>query len=195
VLHDILTCRLPGGTVIQERKLAIALGVSRSPMRDALNRLEGEGLLTRLTERLLTVRVISLDDYLHSLDMRALIEPQAAALATGRLSAEELGRLDALLSEIEQSDGVTPQQHWAFDDMLHEVLAERSGNLFIAKAIREMRRYTKIFEQQTIPAQSGPGVADHRRLLTALIEGNPDKVKAAMGDHIKKVRKRTLAGF
>jgi len=47
VLQKILTHELPGGSVIQERKLAEAMGVSRSPMRDALGRLEGEGLLVR----------------------------------------------------------------------------------------------------------------------------------------------------
>lgn len=195
VLGDIIRCVLPGGTVIQERKLAQALGVSRSPMRDALNRLEGEGLLVRLTERLLTVRVITLEDYLHSLDVRALIEPQAAALATPRLTAEELERIDAGLRAIEATAEPTREQHWAFDELLHGTLADRSGNPFLARTIREMRRYTEIFERQTVPARISPGAADHRALVDALGGRRPDRVKSAMATHIRNVRKRTLAGF
>lgn len=195
VLNDIIRCALPGGTVIQERKLAQALGVSRSPMRDALNRLEGEGLLVRLTERLLTVRVITLEDYLHSLDVRALIEPQAAALATPRITDGELDRLDSMLQAIETAAEPTREQHWAFDELLHGTLADRSGNPFLAKTIREMRRYTEIFERQTVPARISPGAGDHRALLVALRERRPDRVKSAMTAHIRNVRKRTLAGF
>lgn len=195
VLADILSCRLPGGSVIQERKLALALGVSRSPMRDALNRLEGEGLLVRLTERLLTVRVITLEDYLHSLDVRALIEPQAAALATPRVRDDEIARMDEMLREIEAAGEPTPEQHWAFDDLLHDTLAERSGNPFLAGTIREMRRYTKIFERQTVPPRINPGAGDHRKILKALREGRADQVRSAMAEHIRNVRKRTLAGF
>lgn len=195
VLNDIIRCALPGGSVIQERKLAQALGVSRSPMRDALNRLEGEGLLVRLTDRLLTVRVITLEDYLHSLDVRALVEPQAAALATPRVTAEELDRIDAQLRAIETATEPTREQHWAFDDRLHGTLADRSGNPFLAKTIREMRRYTEIFERQTVPARVSPGAGDHRALVQALRERRPDQVKTAMAAHIRNVRKRTLAGF
>src|SRR5258708_14065202 len=86
VLGKILSHELPGGSVIQERKLAEAVGVSRTPMRDALGRLECEGLLVRLTERLLSVRVIPLQDYLHSLDLRMISEPQQARLAPRALT-------------------------------------------------------------------------------------------------------------
>jgi DNA-binding GntR family transcriptional regulator len=195
VLGDILACRLPGGTVIQERKLALALGVSRSPMRDALNRLAGEGLLVRLTDRLLAVRVITLEDYLKSLDVRALIEPQSAALATPHITDAEIAECTRLLAHIEGSATPSDEDHWAFDDYLHDTLANRSGNIFMAHTIRDMRRYTKIFERQTVPARRSPGGADHRKLIDALAERRADLVKSAMSEHIRNVRKRTLAGL
>jgi DNA-binding GntR family transcriptional regulator len=164
-------------------------------MRDALNRLEGEGLLVRLTDRLVAVRVITLEDYLHTLDVRALIEPQAAALATPRLSAEEIAQLDSMLAAIEAAGEPTAEQHWAFDDLLHDTLAQHSGNPFLGETIREMRRYTKIFERQTVPARIHPTASDHRKVLTALSARQADDVKAAMAQHIRNVRKRTLAGF
>ncbi|MFX9054287.1 FCD domain-containing protein, partial [Acinetobacter baumannii] len=76
-------------------------------MRDALNRLAGEGLLVRLTDRLLAVRVITLEDYLKSLDVRALIEPQAAGLATAHITDAEIAECNRLLAPLEASAAPT----------------------------------------------------------------------------------------
>jgi DNA-binding GntR family transcriptional regulator len=195
VLEKILTHQLPGGSVIQERRLAEMLGISRTPMRDALKRLEGEGLLVRLTERLLTVRVITLQDYLHTLDVRAMIEPQAAAAATRSISRKELSALQAQMARLASYQGEGDELHWAFDDALHETIAEKSGNPFLARTILEMRRYTKIFERQMIPTQDKPGIDDHRKIMAAFASGRADAVREAMAEHIKNVRKRVLNGL
>src|SRR5580692_5445133 len=129
VLNKILSHELPGGSVIQERKLAEAMGISRTPMRDALGRLEGLGLLVRLTDRLLAVRVITLQDYLHSLDVRAMIEPQAAVLAAKTIGAAELAHLNRELEALARHTGEgVEEMHWRFDDLLHDTIAQRSGN-------------------------------------------------------------------
>jgi DNA-binding GntR family transcriptional regulator len=196
VLMKILSHELSGGSVIQERNLAKQMGISRTPMREALGRLEGEGLLVRLTDRLLSVRVITLQDYLHSLDVRAMIEPQAAALATSRITHHDLDRLREALKALDADQGAKLEEHhWRFDDLLHETIADKSGNPFLARSIREMRRYTKIFERQTVPPRQKPGLEDHRRILAALATGRPDKARDAMVEHIRNVRRRTLDGL
>jgi DNA-binding GntR family transcriptional regulator len=196
VLERILAHDLPGGSVIQERKLAESMGVSRTPMREALGRLEGEGLLVRLTERLLAVRVITLEDYLHSLDVRAVVEPHAAALAARAFTPSELQGFEAELEALARADAAEQEAlHWRFDDRLHESIAAHSGNPFLAKTIHEMRRYTKIFERQTVPARVRPGIDDHRRLLAAFAARRPEKVREAMIDHIRNMRKRMLDGL
>ena len=192
VLAKVLAHDLAGGSVIQERKLADAMGISRTPMRDALGRLEGEGLLVRLTDRLLAVRVITLQDYLHTLDVRAMVEPQAAALAARHFQPEDAARLRAQLAALEASAEPADTLHWAFDADLHETIAELSGNPFLAKAVREMRRYTTIFERQTVPPRSKPGFTDHQRIVDALASGKLERASDAMADHISNVRKRTL---
>jgi DNA-binding GntR family transcriptional regulator len=196
LLAKILSHDMPGGTVIQERKLAESMNISRSPMRDALGRLEGEGLLVRLTERLLSVRVITLENYLHSLDVRAIIEPQAAALCVPSMTKDDLDSLQAELDRLADHQGPDlDDRHWQFDDRLHETIAEKSGNPFLSKLIREMRRYTKIFERQTVPARQRPGIDDHQRLLSAIATGRPEKAREVMAEHIRNVRKRALDGL
>ena len=76
VFRMILQRELASGTVIQERKLADSLGISRTPMREALKRLEGEGWLVRLTDRLSSVKVVTLDEYLQALQVRRLWNPR-----------------------------------------------------------------------------------------------------------------------
>jgi DNA-binding GntR family transcriptional regulator len=196
VLAKILSHELSGGAVIQERKLAEQMGISRTPLRDALKRLEGEGLLVRLTDRLITVRVITLQDYLHTLDVRAMIEPHAAAAAVRSIGERDLERLRQKLNVLAAHQGNDLDKlHWEFDDALHETIAEHSGNPFLARTIAEMRRYTKIFERQMIPLRTKPGIDDHRRILDAFGLGRADKVREAMADHIRNVRKRALDGL
>ena len=95
VLERIVSRELPCRTVIQERKLAESLGVSRIPMREAVGRLEGEGWRVRLTDRLLSVKVVTRDEYLQVLPVRRLLETRAVVLATPRIQKDELKRLRA----------------------------------------------------------------------------------------------------
>jgi DNA-binding GntR family transcriptional regulator len=64
LLEQILSGALRGGEVINERRLADQLDVSRTPLRDALKRLEGEGLLFRSADRVLTIRLVTVGDYM-----------------------------------------------------------------------------------------------------------------------------------
>ncbi len=196
LMEKILTHEMPGGSVIQERKLAESMKISRTPMREALSRLEAEGLLVRLTERLMSVRVITLEDYLQSLDVRALVEPQAAFLAARNITAADLAHLQKELDALSRhEDSGSEALHWRFDDLLHDLIGQKSGNPFLAETIRKMRRYTKIFERQTVPPRQKPGIADHQRILAALTSKRPEKARDVMAEHIRNVRRGALDGL
>jgi len=195
LLEEILSAQLAGGVVIQERRLAARLGVSRSPMRDALGRLEGQGLLVRNGKSLLTVRVITLKDYLNSLAMRLLVEPAAAALACPDLPEAVLREWSAMLDAIEADPDPDPATIWRFDDALHQGLGEASGNPFMAETIVQMRRYTTIFERQRRLEQRKPGLEDHREILAALAARDPEAARQAMARHLDKVRQRVLSTY
>lgn len=195
LLADILSARLVGGSVVQQRRLATKHAVSRSPMRHALGRLEGEGLLIRNDKGVLCVRVITLKDYLDSLAMRLLLEPSAAALAAPHMTEEELASLSATLDAIEAEPDPDPEIVWQFDDALHTFIAAASGNPFMAATISEMRRYTTIFERQMAVARAKPGVAEHRAILVALLAGDPDAARQAMARHLDAVRQGVLTNY
>lgn len=196
ILEAILSGRMPAGAPIQERRLAAEVGVSRSPMRDALGRLSGEGLLMRSSGGVLAVRAISLGDYLQSLDMRLLVEPSAAALAVRSIEAEELRRLDETLRAIESSEEVPPEARITFDDELHETIARRSGNGFMERTLREMRRYTTLYERQAGRAGGvQEDMAEHRAIADALGARDSEGAHRAMEAHLAGIRQRILRQF
>lgn len=195
LLDEILSAQLSGGMVVQERRLAARLGVSRSPMRDALGRLEGQGLLVRNAKGVLTVRIITLGDYLNSVAMRLLVEPTAAALACGSIAANKVAELTAMLDAIEADPDPDPAVLWAFDDALHQDIAEASGNPFMAETIVRMRRYTTIFERQRKLAQRKPGLADHQAILASLAARDADAARAAMALHLDRIRQNVLSTY
>lgn len=195
LLQEILSARLPSGTVVQERRMAARLGVSRSPMRDALGRLEGQGLLVRNSKGVLRIRVITLQDYLNALTMRLLVEPSAAALAASQMDEANLGRLLEEIDTLEKETDPEPVALLNFDNALHQGIAEASRNSFMEETIRQMRHYTTIFEQERTLTQNKPGIADHRAILDALQKRDADTARAAMTLHLERVRQGVLATY
>ena len=109
LLRKIMDRILVGVSVIQERKMAAALGISRTPMRQAIAQMEGEGLLIRLTDRLLSVKIVSLSECIDAFSVRKLIEPEATRLATRRITQPVLDALKLQLMEsIESKDPNLP---------------------------------------------------------------------------------------
>lgn len=188
VLRMIVNRDLPGGTVIQERKLADSLGVSRTPMREALGRLEGEGWLVRLTDRLLSVKVVTLDEYLQALQVRRLLESEAIVVATPRMNKRQLVKLRADVQALSDHPHPTSEMHWRVDGNLHGAIAEASGNSVMASMIANLRLVTQLFEVQTVPRRITPGCAEHLAILDALIAGDPSMARKAMRIHLDRVR-------
>ena len=108
---------IPAGRPIVEAKLAEQLGVSRTPLRQALQRLESEGLLRKLVSRSYIVRQVELREYLQSLKAREVLEMEAAALAVGRISPEEIAPVRANLREVQNRVPYDMLAHWQSDDL------------------------------------------------------------------------------
>lgn len=94
--QKILSCALIPGQRLMEKKLCEGLQVSRTPLREALNRLNHEELVTLTPNAGYRVAPITLDGYHHLTELRAIIEPQAAALAATRATATDITELRAL---------------------------------------------------------------------------------------------------
>ncbi|MGV3651646.1 MAG: GntR family transcriptional regulator [Devosia sp.] len=191
ILSGIVTHRFLGGQVLQEAKLAATLNLSRTPVREALGRLEGEGLLQR-DGRVLTVRSVTIKDYLEVLHLRRLLETEATTLATGNIEPEVLLALRARVAGLTDPKAITPADHWQLDDDIHLTIASGSGNGHLVQLIVDLRRMTRLFNLKKVPGRFFPGRDEHLELLDALLAADAPRAAAAMRTHIENVKKGIL---
>ena len=188
ILDLLLAGQLPAGTVLQERRLAELLSISRTPVREALARLENESLVSRRHGRMLVVTDVSVESYVNLLDMRRILEMETAARATGRLDAETAARVRNAIDALTQHETITPAQHWAVDDLVHSTIAQAAGNPLVADCIRDLRRRTHIFNTSRIPQRLFVGASEHLGLIDAVMGSDPQASSRLMAQHLDNVR-------
>lgn len=184
ILSRILDGRLKPGSRLQERRLGEELSLSRTPVREALSRLESEELVTR-EQRVSVVRTITLHDFLEILHVRMLLETEAVGLACGQIPVEELMRLKEHATKI---SGAPKAEYAELDNELHGMILSYSGNRTLASIVLQLRKKTAMFNVGRIPERTGPVVDEHIAILNALIEGNADKARKAISTHLENVR-------
>jgi DNA-binding GntR family transcriptional regulator len=196
LLDMILGRELPPGEVIEERKLAAALDVSRTPLRNAMSRLLGEGVLSRLSNGAPTVHETSVAEFLEILHVRRVLESEAAALAAGRVPAATLGDLRRRLRAIIARARARKEEHWTLDDELHDVIADCAGNRTLAQMISAARRRARLCNIERVPGRLIPACEEHLAIIDALgsSEGG-DAARAAMAAHLDNVRRNFLRGL
>jgi DNA-binding GntR family transcriptional regulator len=179
----IVNLTLAPDEIIRDLDLAERLGVSRTPVREALRQLEDEGLVVTSFHKWTKVAPADLDEVRHLYPVVAALEAAAVRLAMPSLSADDLARLartnQALAKAIKRKDSAAAA---GLDTDFHTLLVERSGNAEIAKLLGTLRpRIQRIelayFGNQPVALQS---VADHDDILAALRRGDADAACAAM---------------
>lgn len=188
LLRDVLSGRLPSGTVLREVELAGQLGVSRTPVREALGRLAGHGLAEIRANRSAVVRHLGDEQLRHIYQVREALEGMAAELACPRLTAGDFARLDQLAAAIPDDDatGSADACH-RFDVELHRLLAHRSGNPVLAGEIEKLHDLVQLVRNQ-VAAQDGAlalALRQHREIVAALRARKPVQARKAMIEHIR----------
>ncbi len=192
ILELILGGRIPPGTILQERKLAEMLSMSRTPLREALRLLEAERMITRTHGRAPVVSHVGIENFVFILDMRRILEVEAAGRATGRIPPEEATRVIAAIDELVGIEHPTPAQHWAVDDLVHGTIADAAGNPLIAATIRDLRRRTHLFNTARIPKRLMPGASEHLNMINAVTGSDPELSRQIMGRHLDNVREAII---
>lgn len=192
LLDSIINGSIAGGTIVEESALVELLGVSRTPLREALGRLQGEGFLIR-QGRKLVVHQVSERDFIEILHLRRILESEAVALATPRIPLDATVQLRAALRSLKNSE-VSFERNWAVDDLLHRTIAQASGNSRLYATIMDLRRKTKPISVKLMMERSYPALDfnEHMAILTAIEEGDPEKARKAMVAHIDSARDNIL---
>lgn len=188
ILDLLLSGQLHAGAILQERRLAEMLSISRTPVREALARLENESLVSRHLGRMLVVTDVSVESYINLLDMRRILEMETAARATGRLDEEKAQKVRSAIAALTGLATITPAQHWAVDDLVHSTIAQAAGNPLVADSIRDLRRRTHIFDTSRIPQRLFVGASEHLELIDAVMGADPQRSSQLMAAHLDNVR-------
>lgn len=195
LVQMILSKELMAGVPLQERKLAETLGVSRTPLREAMNRLAGNGILIRLPNRGLTVRSFDIKDYIEVLHVRRLLEGETASLAALRIRRADIQAVREQILELMSKPNPSTNDHWGVDDALHGLVATAADSQLLSSLIQELRSRTRIFDMKQLPERFLPGCQEHLAILEALETGNPDTARRAMITHIENVKASILQGL
>jgi DNA-binding GntR family transcriptional regulator len=185
--------RLKGGEQIVEARLADVLGISRTPLREALQRLEGEGLVRKFANRSYLVRSVDLAEYLHSLKVREILEAEAAALAIGRIPRELMAVVRHEIVELRASTTYHTASHWQSDDNLHGAYINHCGNPVIGELINALRVTTRLFEIAKLKDRLEPDSVEHLAILGTLEAGDAKAARQAVTAHIRSLRDFALA--
>ena len=187
----ILERKLAPGTPVIEGRLAEELRISRTPMREALVRLVGEGLLERADARSYSVRKVSPTEYFQSMQVREIIETHAMDLAVDRIPAAEI---DVLMRSIQRLAQETEQEalHWQADDRLHQMFAIASGNAVLLKVIETLRVNTRLFEIAGPFRRVAADGAEHLAILSAWRRGDVKGAKKALLTHLRSLQQEAL---
>ncbi|MCZ8333032.1 MAG: GntR family transcriptional regulator [Rhodobacteraceae bacterium] len=167
--QDILSCRLAPGMELREQDLAQRFGTSKSPVRDAMQKLEREGLVEIAPRQGHRVAPVSMADAGDLIDLRQVLESAAIRLAAERAEEAELRALDRFRS----GDTSSLRAYAEYNRAFHSELARLSGNGRIAS---ELARLMEGYERMCVLSLSNPTgpdwwarpLADHNEIIDAL---------------------------
>lgn len=186
VLRRIVDGDIAPGTVIEERKLAEAMAVSRTPLRSALTQLLGEGLLERLSNGALAVKAFTSTDLLELLQIRLLLECEAAANAAGRIPSAPLIALTTALQRVLADPEL--QAEWDFDEQVHELIAEHCGNQTLRSMLLSIKRQSALCHVEQMPNRVTKAREEHLKIVQALLDADAQSARQAMAEHLRSVQ-------
>ncbi|QBY01345.1 GntR family transcriptional regulator [Rhodophyticola sp. CCM32] len=198
VLDLILSGEAQPGDLLNERRLAEHLDMSRTPVRDALLMLEGEGLLVRQGKRGLQIKQMRIEDYMDALQIRTFLEPEVARMAAMDLEEGALDDLAATLKQLVERAAtgqarIERDEVRGVDEQLHGLIADAAGNQQLSSIIRMLRRQTQIFDLKRLPERLEDTCREHLAIIDALNSRRGDDAAAAMRTHLDKVRASIVA--
>ncbi|MFG6079748.1 GntR family transcriptional regulator [Paracoccus litorisediminis] len=194
--YRILTGRLAPGTTLLETELAGLLSLSRTPVREAVIKLEEEGLVEVRPRHGVTVKALSLQDFANILDVFSALEVRAFELTAERgLTPEQTRLLERMVEDMEVATASGDIARWSdLDDEFHSEVVALCGNQRLQTALnafwgQQYRARMMILPTRPLPEESN---AEHRSVLDALKQGDRALTRERHNAHRDRADKQQL---
>jgi len=181
---------------LTEEHLAEMLGVSRTPVREALYKLESEGLIQQLETRGFIVSGDSKEEVEELFEIRAVLEGYALRITSARITEESLQQLSESIKKAEvalKAHQINEVFKWntRFHDTLHERVSDK---VRLYRMIVDMRKQVLRYRKETLQSREGAErtLDGHRKILLALRLKDPDLCERAMREHIRLAKEDAL---
>jgi DNA-binding GntR family transcriptional regulator len=197
IKQEILRNRLPSGFLITEPELSLKLGMSRTPIHEALIRLEGDGLVKMIPRRGVRILPLSPEDMRQIYQILTALEPEAAAMiAESKQDKESLAPLFEATEDMEAALENKDLEAWAAaDDRFHRGLMKLCGNdrmNDMVNVLYDQAHRARMFtlRMRELPVRS---TRDHREILEHIAAGDSEGVRMLFHNHRKRAAGELLA--
>jgi DNA-binding GntR family transcriptional regulator len=187
----ILTGKLPPGAQLRQEDLAQQLTISRTPLREALMKLEQEGLIAVLPRRGFRVVELKLAEAIELYELREMLDGLAARLAAERVTAEGLRRLKYLIDKMDECVNADNPDDWlTYHGAFHEEILRASGNSRLMGLIANIRLTIQRFHPLLLTSKNRLNKAfrEHEAIFRAIQAHDPTRAERVARAHIENAK-------
>jgi GntR family transcriptional regulator, rspAB operon transcriptional repressor len=189
IKRRLIRGQLDASTGLSERQLAAELGMSKTPVREALSRLASDGLVSITPQRGVVVNTPGVDQLADCFELREVLEPYILRRLAGRLTAAQVAELRRQLRGLRDASRRRDTPEFVRLDLeLHATFARFLGNGEIGRVIEQMRDRISLSIVAVIkqnPDRLRLGNGEHVRIVKALIDGDGDRAAELMLEHLR----------
>lgn len=191
IRDEILKGKLNNRKRLTEAFFASRFGISKSPIREAFNRLEADGLISIRPRRGAFVVDFSVQDVNEIYELRELLETTAVRHVV--FERKSLAKLRAALNSAKEALRKQDKVSYILADFeFHRVIAQANTNSRLRKVLESMHGQMLVLRHRTFELFSNRAVVDHERILEALEKGKNEAAATLMAEHIRSVRAKLL---
>lgn len=198
IREAIISGKFPSGMKLTVDDLSKELKVSRTPVKEALVRLEREGLVENIPRKGMYVAKISIEDALEIYELREILEGLAARKTAERIDEENLKLLKEIIKKSENYVREEDFKNYSnLDEEFHKIIWNISANKKLFKILENIRSIIRLLMTSSvnIPGRAHSSLLEHKKIISAFEKKDPDFAETCMREHIRNVREIVLKTY
>jgi len=184
------------GDYLREQQLAKEFSISRTPVREALRKLETEGLLVSEPRLGMRVRTLDYSEVIELYEVREIHERAVARIAAQKATEIELLELKDIQTAFEKAKN-KPERMAVINQQFHFALLQMAKNRFLSNAVRSMQRSMLVLGPSTLndAKRANTAIKEHQILISALEKRDADKAESIMSTHLQNAQRSRIRQY